>query len=129
MNQNPKDKIELHSERIERSTRFIVWLCFVLVVLTAGTLARSFITQGRLDKLDDVIYRTEAAVSQTYDVSENAKTAAESALKELRAAIRAIEESGSDQVPLNNQAINEALIAIARLENYLCNGRCPDVGD
>lgn len=107
--------------RIRGSMSFTDWMMIVITVLMVGSLLRSIIVQEQVEKVQD-------AAEITTDVAAAARDSADAALQELRAAIRAVEDAGEDEPELQNQAIIDALQAIARIEGFLCGGRCETPG-
>lgn len=98
----------------------LTWLVVILVVLTVVSVARSYIVQ-------DAAESAEAAAKTVGSTADQARDAAIEARDELRAAVKALEESRDPNEPdLQNQAIIDALEAIARIEVYLCGGPCPE---
>lgn len=94
--------------------KWLLFMCVIITVLVVGSLVRSFAVQDAADN-------ATAAAKQSDATSQEARTAAIEARDELRAAIdRTRNDSG-----VQDQAILDALAAIARIEEYLCGGPCP----
>lgn len=118
-------RTETITDRLLKSVRLLVWMCFVIFVLLVGGLLRSFVVQNQVDAVDDALARTENAAIVTGESAENAKISADATLKELRAAIATLNAPGTEP-ELSNQAVISALEAITRIETFLCNGVCPE---
>ena len=109
------------ADRLKSGLTWLVWMCVVLAVLLVGNIARSWVLQDEMEQV-------QTAANQTTDVAGQAKVSADAALAELRAAIDAIESSNAGEPDLQNQAIIDALQAIARIEAHICGGTCPETG-
>lgn len=103
--------------------KWLLFMCVIITVLVVGSLARSFVVQDAADQGTAAARQAIVAAERSDTTSQEARTAAIEARDELRNAINAAEASGEPDV--QNQAIIDALAAIARIEEYLCGGPCP----
>lgn len=97
--------------------KWLLFMCVIITVLVVGSLARSFVVQDAADHATAAAERSDAT-------SQEARTAAIEARDELRTAIEATRRNNNEP-DVQNQAILDALAAIARIEEYLCGGPCP----
>ena len=114
-------RTEKTGDRLRGGLNLLIWMSVVLAVLLVGNLVRSWALQDNMEQV-------EAAANETTEIAGEAKVSADAALTELRDAISAIEESNAGEPDLQNQAIIDALEAIARIEAHLCGGACPETG-
>lgn len=104
--------------------KFLRWMVLVLAVMVAGAIARSYATQDQLDEVSAAADRTTEASERTEQASNDARSAAQGAAADLADAIARIEANNTGEPDLQNQAIIDALAAVARIEFYLCGGTC-----
>lgn len=123
-----EEKHHHNREVVTSGIRFVKWACVIIAILTLGSLLRSQVFQGQIDQISDAVESLEESSSQTKESADHASDASEAALQELRDAITAVQKSREDQPSLTNQAILDALQAIARLEAHICGGPCPETG-
>lgn len=98
-------------------TKWLLFMCVIITVLVVGSLVRSLAVQHAADQATTAAEKSDAT-------AHDARTAAVEARDELRAAIAAVKKR-NDEPDVQNQAILDALAAIARIEEYLCGGPCP----
>lgn len=98
--------------------KFLLWLVGVLILLSIGNFLRSYVVQDAADKSTDAATRVEIT-------SVEGRDAAVGTLNELRAIVARSEANSQSQPALSNQQVIDALIAIARIEGFLCGGPCP----
>lgn len=124
--------------RITGSTKVLVWLVIVLIVISAGGVARSFVVQDSTDKATAASKESTIASNNATEASNNATEAANSleitaeeardaSLNTLTALEAALAEAQQQQEGLNAEFIVQALQSIGRIEAFICNGPCPDV--
>lgn len=108
--------------------RTLKWLVAVLIVISAGNFVRSFYNQEAADKSTDASEQAEDAADRIGEVATEGRDASVDTLNELRVILAEIEANQADQPELNNQLIVDSLKSIARMENFLCGGPCPEPG-
>lgn len=114
------DFVTLQERREPWRDKILPWLVVILLVLTVGSIIRSYIIQ-------DAVTEVQTAADDVGTTAEEARDAAIEARDELRTAITAIEATREPGEPdLQNQAIIDALAAVGRIEIYLCGGPCPE---
>lgn len=112
---------EDHETVLLAAVRMLKWLVVILIVVSAGNLARSFVNQQSTDKATQAAERVEATSIEGRDASVET-------LKELRQILANLEAADEGEPDLSNQAILDALQAIARIEGFVCGGPCPQPG-
>lgn len=123
-----EDTLSHREEYIENGIRFLKFLVSILVVLAAGLLLRSWPEQSQADKIEDAAHLAEAASLRAENTSIESRDAAVVTRDELRAVIAELEAAREAEPDLQNQAIIDALAAIARIEGRICGGPCPEPG-
>lgn len=103
---------------VKHSIRIITWLVVVLIVISGGNFIGSIITKNATD---DIIQSADEIKVTT----KEGRDASVDTLNELRAILARIRASG-DEPDVQNQAIIDALQAIARIEAFVCAGPCPE---
>ena len=114
--------------KVASSVRVLIWLVVVLIVISIGNFSRTFVNQTSTDRATEASNAATAAAVEIRQTSEQGRDASLETLAELRAILATLEASNSDQPDLNNQAILDALQAIARIEAFVCGGTCPEPG-
>lgn len=110
---------------IKGSVKLLLWLVAVLIIISIGNMARSFIVQNSADESTRAAERVEKTQVEFRSTSIEARDAARESLAELRRIIARFEQN-NDEPDLQNQAIIEALQAVARIEAAICGGICPE---
>lgn len=119
-----EDVVTEREGTVTGSIRLLKWLICVLIVMSIGNFARTFVNQEATDKSTDAAKQAEAAAERAELISVESRQAALDTLQELRAVVARAEANNDDS--LSNQVIVEALQSIARIEGFLCGGTCPD---
>lgn len=91
------------------SIRLLKWLVVVLVVISAGNFVRTFYNQDASEKAIIAAERVEKIAAQARDIL-----------------VRFEEAANANDGP-ENEAVIEAVLAIIRLERFICDGPCPEV--
>lgn len=123
-----EDTLSHREEYIENGIRFLKFLVCVLVVLAAGLLLRSWPEKEQADTIENAAHLAEAASLRAEKTSIESRDAAIVTRDELRAVIAQLEAAREAEPDLQNQAIIDALQAIARIEARMCGGPCPEPG-
>lgn len=118
-----EQNVQTRAGRVTGSTRLLVWLVVVLIVLSAGNLIRSFVNQNATDRSTQASEETTAAAQRIENTTIEARDAAVDTLNDLRAALARY--SADAEEGLTNEFIVNALTAITRIEVHLCGGPCP----
>lgn len=90
-------------DKIAKSVRYLIIMCFVLIVIATASIIRSFVVQDAVEKIE---------VIENEQTRKQAET-----LAELREAVNRSNSGGAETA--------EAVAAIHRMEGYLCGGPCP----
>lgn len=106
-------------ETLKHYMRWILWVTVVLTVLGMVSLLRSFVIQ---DAVNDLYRHTDDLAEET----EDAKQAAVSARDTLTKALEEFEARRNSPDAVPSAEIREALIAVGRIEQHLCGGRCDE---
>lgn len=104
---------------VKSVARMLKWLVVVLIVISAGNFIRSFYNQDATDKATAAAESVETTASE----GRNAAVNVEKTLTEILAQL----EDSSGEPGSNSQDVQEALLAIARIEGFLCGGKCEPV--
>lgn len=126
MNQDKDIEEVLQTSDKEKLSPLLFWIVAVLTFLLVGNMVGSVVAKNQLESFRDSVEETEIAATNTVEVASAARESADAALNELRVAVSAIEQANSEEPDLTNQAILDALAAIARLEVFVCGGVCPE---
>jgi hypothetical protein len=105
--------------------KVLIWLVSILIVLSAGNFIRSYYVQDSVDKATHAGELAIIASENAKDTSVEGRDASLETLAELRAILARIEDQNTAEPDLQNQAILDALQAIARIEAFICEGPCP----
>jgi len=119
-------RAEQRESTVEASVRIIKWLVVVLIVLSIGNFLRTFVVQDSTDESTKASEEATEAAESLQVTGEEARDASLETLHELQAITKKLEEQNAGEPDLQNQAIIDALAAVARIEGHLCGGPCPE---
>lgn len=101
------------------------WAVVIIAVLLLGSLIRSYAVEDAADNAADAADEATDAAELNVEITTEGRDAAQDTLAELRAVVSDLQAAQEAEPDLQNQAIIDALAAVARIEGYLCGGVCP----
>ena len=126
LNQEKRIRMTETTETREKgSHHLLIWLIVVLIIISIGSFVRSFIVQESADDAENAAQTAIVVTNRANDISLEGRDASLKTLDELHAILDSIKDTNTNEPDLQNQAIIDALEAIARIEGQLCGGRCP----
>jgi hypothetical protein len=102
---------------------FIRWGLILVTVLVFGSFIRSFVVQDQVEKVNDAANNALTASQSADNNSVLGRDAAIEVRDTLNEILAQLQQSEGTS---NQQQVNNALQAIARIEAFLCNGVCPE---
>ena len=104
-------------EVLLRQTKIIIWVAVILFITAALSVFRAFQLVDSVEELEDTTVNLTVETSEAREASVDARDSLEEAIAELEA-------RRTENVP--SAEIAAALQAVARIEQYLCGGPCPE---
>lgn len=121
-----EDVVTEREGTVSGGIRVLKWLVSVLIVISMGNFMRTFVVQDATDRATEAAREATEAANSVKGTSAEGRDASLETLAELRAILQQIEERNQNDPGPGNQAIIEALQAIARIEGFICGGPCPE---